>query len=170
MAAIGGRGGAGDRSGTATESRSVSDLQMPLDRAALSDLVHRYAADDARDRQLLRSSFADIVDIDFSDWDPQVRCRLSADVWTARLREGLGGFDVTHRASSNRLHTPRGDQAECVSYVRAGRTLAGYYENRMRRTDAGRRIERRRLPVTCPRGDYAAFARARRRYPEGLAR
>ena len=153
-----------------------TDIQSIIDRTSISDVVYRYAtAVDTRDWALYKSCFTDIVEIDFSSWNPDVKATLPSDQWAQMVKAGISGFETTQHTSSNHVHTIHGDRAICVSYMQADHflrtddgmkecTLGGYYTNELVRTDDGWKISRCTLTVTWSRGDYGIFELAATRY------
>jgi hypothetical protein len=151
-------------------------LALLLDRAEISDVVHRYAlAIDRLDADLFRSCFTEHVDIDFSSMGAGRHEAIAVDAWLEQVYAGMGGFDATHHVSSNHVHDLRGDQATCVSYLTAEHflfedagerslTLGGHYTNELVRMPAGWRICATTLSVTWHRGSLALFAESRERY------
>lgn len=151
-------------------------LQVLLDRAAISDVVHRYATGiDRRNWTLYRSCFADEAVFDFVSWSGGEPRRLKADDWVAGVQGSLSGFDATQHISSNHVHEIDGDRATCVSYMNAlhyivadgtrqMQAIGGYYTNVLRRIDGAWRIEACKLTVTWELGDRALFEIARARW------
>ena len=156
-----------------TRALTVEDL---LDRAAISDVVHRYATGiDRRDWALFRSIFADEVALDFSSWNGAAPSRMAADAWTAGVTASLSGFDATQHVSSNHVITLDGDAATCVSYMMALHYLledgqhqmqgiGGYYTNRLVRGPDGWKIQACTLTVTWEMGDRGLFQIAQARW------
>ena len=151
-------------------------LQDLADRAAISDVVHAYAAElDARDWAMLEGCLTDPVHIDYTTYDPSLDLEMPAAEWARRVREGLSGFDATHHMSANHRHELRGDEARCVSYMSAAHFLRegerqdvcflyGYYTNDLKRTASGWRIAKCALTITASHGDSTVFARAVERF------
>ncbi len=155
------------------------EVQLLADRAAISDVLHRYATGlDMRDWALYRSVFTDEVDIDFSSAGIPAG-RMKADDWVERLRVPFAGFDATQHLSANHVHDIRGDEATCTSYMRAEHfvinsegenyyTLGGYYTNRLVRTADGWKLCGVTLTVTWNRGNRNVMRLAERRGRERL--
>jgi 3-phenylpropionate/cinnamic acid dioxygenase small subunit len=151
---------------------TVEDL---IARAEIIDVAHAYATGiDRRDWRLYRSIFAEEVDLDFSTWGAEPG-RMSADAWTASVRQGLSGFTATQHVLSNHVITLQDDEATCVTYMQAlhylvseggsdMQTLGGFYTNRLRRTPAGWKIHGCTLTVTWMVGDRGLFTLARERW------
>ena len=149
-----------------------------LDRAAISDVVHRYArAIDLLDAELFRSCFTERVDIDFSSMGAGRHAGIAVGDWLEQVYAGMGGFDATHHVSSNHQHALRGDEATCVSYLvaehflfgardgeDASLTLGGFYTNELVRLATGWRIRATTLTITWHRGSLALFTQSRERY------
>jgi hypothetical protein len=94
-------------------------LQLLVDRAEISDVLHRYATGlNTRDWALYRSIFTDEVDMDLSSTGTPAR-RWKADDLVESARELFAGFDTTQHLSANHVHAIRGDEATCTSYMRA---------------------------------------------------
>ena len=156
-------------------------LQLLADRAAISDVLHRYATGlDMRDWALYRSIFTDEVDLDFSSIGIPP-ARIPADDWVERARVLFAGFDATQHLSANHVHDIRGDEATCTSYMRAEHfvitnegdnyyTMGGYYTNRLVRTAEGWKLSGVTLTVTWNRGNRHVLRLAARRGRERLGR
>jgi hypothetical protein len=153
-----------------------------IDRAEISDVVHRYArAIDLLDWELFRSCFTERVDIDFSSMGAGVQTGVRTEDWMEQVRAGMSGFDATHHLSANHSHWIEGDRATCESYLAAehfifhddpeGRdeslTLGGYYANELIRTPEGWKICASTLTVTWHRGNFALFEQSRQRFLRG---
>jgi hypothetical protein len=160
----------------------TSASEILLDRAGISDAVHRYArAIDLLDWKLFRSCFTERVDIDFSSMGAGIQTGVRTEDWMEQVRAGMSGFDATHHLSANHSHQIEGDRATCESYLAAehfifgdsaGRedaslTLGGYYTNELLRTPTGWKINASTLTVTWHRGDFALFEQSRQRYLRG---
>jgi hypothetical protein len=156
-----------------TRALTVDDL---LARAAISDVVHRYATGiDRRDWALFRSIFTDEVTLDFSSWNGAPPSRSSADDWTMGVKNSLSGFDATQHVSSNHVITLGGDTATCVSYMMAlhylledgqhqMQAIGGYYTNRLVRGPDGWKIHACTLTATWEKGDRGLFQIAQARW------
>lgn len=154
-------------------------LQLLTDRAAISDVLHRYATGlDTRDWTLYRSIFTDEVEMDFSSIG-MAAGRVKADDWVERARVLFAGFDATQHLSANHVHDIRGDEATCTSYMRAEHfvltsegenyyTMGGYYINRLVRTSYGWKLAAVTLTVTWNRGNRHVLRLAARRGRERL--
>jgi hypothetical protein len=139
-------------------------LQLLADRAAISDVVHRYAtALDTRDWDLYRSIFTDEIEMNYSSTGGQPE-RIKADDWVDRWRAQFAGFDATQHLSANHVYDIRGDEATCTSYMRAVHyltnnegenhyTIGGYYTNRLVRTPDGWKLCGVTLKVTWTSGN-----------------
>ncbi len=100
-------------------------LQNLVDRAAISDVVLRYAlALDLQDWLLMRSTLADRVTIDYSSFDPTINRDMPADEWVELLRVMAGSVPTQHM-STNHLHAIDGNQAVCRSNMQSARLLSG---------------------------------------------
>lgn len=126
------------------------------DRIAISECVINYArAIDLADWELLASLFTDPVHVDFSEAGMPAS-DLPRDAFVGFARQGLSGFDARQHLSPNHItefDEQDPDRAVCVSYMYAQHYLQnadggdfylmrGWYENRLRRTPDGWRIER----------------------------
>jgi hypothetical protein len=117
----------------------VSNLEQLLDRAAITDVVNRYATGlDRRDWQLLRSIFADEIDMEYTSVGIKAG-RYSADRWVRSSEVLFAGFGPTQHTLTNHAIELHGDTAHCVVYMRAEHfivddapaenrwTIGGYY-------------------------------------------
>jgi hypothetical protein len=124
------------------------------DRAQIGDVLIRYATGiDSKDWPLLRSCWADEVDVDYGDLgrftDPDALTDLMAQIH--------GGMGATYHRMSNfviAIDDADGDRATVRSYVHAVLMLApddadnwidviGHYDDEFVRTPGGWRIGRR---------------------------
>lgn len=154
-------------------------LQLLLDRAEISDVLHRYATGlDTHNWSLLRSIFLDEVDMDFSSVHLRPG-RYRADEWVENARQLFEGFDATQHLSANHVHDIRGDEATCTSYMRAEHfvinnegenyyTMGGYYINELVRTADGWKLRGMTLTVTWNRGNRYVLRTATKRGRERL--
>ena len=143
-------------------------LQQLADRAAIADVVNRYATGlDTRDWVLYRSVFT--AEFDNYTSNSETPEHLRADDWVERWRPVFEGYDATQHLISNHVFSISGDEATCVSYLRARHvilndgvadhyTIGGYYTNRFVRTDEGWKLCVRRLTVTWTEGDRGLTA------------
>ncbi|MFQ5697663.1 MAG: nuclear transport factor 2 family protein [Myxococcota bacterium] len=149
---------------------SEDALQALVDRAAISDVVVRYATGlDRRDWSAFRSVFTDEIEMDFESVGIPAG-RVSADAWVADARALFAGFDATQHQSSNHVFDLRGDEAICISSMQAEHfvgeerwTIGGYYTNELVRTAGGWKIHGLILTVTWQRGNREVPRLARRR-------
>ncbi|MEE2703495.1 MAG: nuclear transport factor 2 family protein [Myxococcota bacterium] len=134
-----------------------------LDRAEISDVLHRYATGlDRRNWELYRSIFTNEVDLDFESVGIPAGVR-KADAWVRSARALFAGFTATQHTSSNHVHEIRGDRARCVSNMQAEHfvgdgeedrwTIGGYYTNELVRTPSGWKLSKVTLNVTWQRGN-----------------
>ncbi len=154
-------------------------VQLLADRAAISDVLHRYATGlDMRDWTLLRSIFTDEIEMDYASIGMRAG-RMRADDWVESARVLFAGFDATQHLSANHVHDIRGDEATCTSYMRAEHfvlnsegenyyTMGGYYTNSLIRTAAGWKLRGVTLTVTWNRGNRHVLRLAARRGRERL--
>ena len=157
----------------ATRPRTLEDL---IDRAEISDVIHRYATGvDSRDWPLLRSIFADEVLFDTRSWTGGGPQFMRADDWVVQVADMLSGFDTTRHYLSNHVHRIEGDEATCVSNMIALHYLVegeardmhasfGYYTRRLKRGPDGWLIHAHQLIITSDMGERALHARARARW------
>lgn len=149
-------------------------LEILIDRAAIGDVVVRYAAAiDNRDWVLYASCFADHVQyaIPFFHFSPDTP--MTRDEVVAFTRAGLGAFDATQHLSTNHVITIDGDDASCVSAMVSRHvlenaeggnhyTVGGHYVNRLQRTAEGWKIYDCTLNITWAEGNRDIFEQARR--------
>ena len=153
---------------------TAEQLQLLIDRAEISDVVHRYATGlDTHDWPLLRSIFTDEIDVDMSSIGMRPG-RMKADDWVESARVLFAGFDATQHLSANHVHDIRGDEATCTSYMRAEHfvlnnegenyyTMGGYYVDELVRTPDGWKIRAVTLNVTWNRGNRHVLRLATKR-------
>jgi hypothetical protein len=153
-------------------------VQLLADRAAISDVLHRYATGlDTKNWALYQSVFADEIDMNYSSTDGFEH--FTADEWVERWRPMFTGFDVTQHISTNHTFDIRGDEATCVSYMRAIHvvannmgedhwTMGGYYTNELVRTGDGWKLRRVTLTTTWTQGNRQVMALALERGREIL--
>jgi hypothetical protein len=162
---------------------SDAELRMLLDRAEISDVVHRYATGlDTRDWALYRSIFLDEIEMDFESVGLSSGV-FAADKWVEDARTLFSVLDATQHVSSNHVHDIRGDEATCVSYMKAEHfvsdadsrpasdgatdpdrwTIGGYYTNELLRTPDGWKLRKVVLTVTWSRGDRRIITAALKR-------
>ena len=160
-----------------------TDLQVLLDRAAISDVVNAYATGlDRRDWKLFRSIFTDTIEMDFRSVGLRVGS-YDADEWVRDAARLFSGFSATQHTSTNHVHDVRGDEATCTSNMQAEHfvarepdsseladgadrwTIGGYYTNDFVRTAAGWKLTKVTLVVTWQTGNpdvsRIAFKRGR---------
>ena len=154
-------------------------LQGLADRAAISDVVHRYAtAIDTREWELLRTCFGDPVEADFTSFGVRQPFRGSADDWVAAVRSTIEGLDATQHLTANHVHEISGDRATCTAYIRARHvfaaadgesqyTIGGYYTWEMVRDSEGWRVEKYAINVTWKSGNRHILKQAARRIEKG---
>ena len=148
----------------------MSDLQLLLDRAAISDVVHAYATGlDRRDWGLLRSIFTQKIEMDFRSIGLRPDS-YDADDWVRDAAVLFAGFVATQHTSTNHVHDVRGDEATCTSNMQAEHfvarepddgltdgadrwTIGGYYTNELVRTADGWKLAKVTLNVTWQTGN-----------------
>ncbi len=145
-------------------------LQLLLDRAEISDVVHAYATGlDRRDWALYRSIFRDEIEMDFRSVGIRAGT-FRAEDWVRDAQRLFAGFSATQHTSTNHVHDVRGDEATCTSNMQAEHfvarepgdgledgadrwTIGGYYTNELVRTPEGWKLTRVTLTVTWTRGN-----------------
>ena len=148
------------------------NLQWLIDRADITDTVHKYATGiDLHDWTTYRSIFADEVEFDFSSFEGQPATTMKADDWVAQVRSVLSGFDATQHVLTNHVIDIDGDRARTVVYMKAEHFLAndrgdnsialgGYYTHELTRQPNGWKITKCKLTVTWNRGNRHLFQMA----------
>jgi len=159
-----------------------NQLQILLDRAAISDVQLRYATGiDMRDWPLYRSCFTDEIDTDFSSAVGAPAQPMKADDWVEFARRTIDGMKATQHMITNHVITLHGDEADCVAYVQArhhlpnesggsNQVMYGFYTNRFVRTPGGWKIRACKLTITWNEGNMHIFELARRRLDEAEGR
>jgi len=150
----------------------AANVRYLLDRAAISDLLFRYASSlDTRDWERLATCFTPEATSDYGE-GARHGSREHLIRW---VRRALSGFDVTHHMSANHEIAIEGDTARSRSYLNVVHTLRadggpqtitlrGHYTKDCVRTADGWRINHIRLETTWREGDMGLFARARDRW------
>ena len=141
-------------------------VQLLADRAAISDVLYRYATGlDTKNWELYRSVFTDEIDMHYSSTDGYEH--FTADEWVERWRPMFTGFDATQHISMNHTFDIRGDEATCISYMRARHvvgddhwTMGGYYTNELVRTAEGWKLRRVMLTTTWTDGNRTVMEQA----------
>lgn len=141
------------------------NVQVLKDRAALSDILHNYAAGvDLRDWKLFRSCFTDDLEADFTGVLPGNVCH-GADKWVAAAQRLIEPLAATQHIITNHVHVIDGDTAKSRSYLQAQHMLlnpdgserhyllGGYYQYAMVRTGEGWKISKYSLTKTWSSGD-----------------
>ena len=146
---------------------SDPNLQLLLDRAAISDVVYGYATGlDRRDWVLYRSIFTDTIEMDFRSVGMRAGT-YQADDWVRDAKRLFAGFTATQHTSTNHVHDVRGEEATCTSNMQAEHfvaddgldgaenrwTIGGYYTNELVRTAAGWKLAKVTLTVTWQTGN-----------------
>ena len=81
---------------------SESDLLLLTDRAAISDVVIRYARSlDMQDWEMCRSCFSDDIEQDYSDFRGEPPSTIGADAFVALRREALTGIKTQHLSTNH---------------------------------------------------------------------
>jgi hypothetical protein len=145
-------------------------LQRLVDRAAIIDVVCAFAvALDTRNWELLRSTLADPIEVDYPD---SVGVgTFAADDLVATAQKFFGRLDATLHISANHQVVLDGDRASCVSTLFASHYLAstseppvqrqvGYYTNHLERQDEQWRILRTEQHEGWTEGNPEVFAHA----------
>jgi 3-phenylpropionate/cinnamic acid dioxygenase small subunit len=135
-----------------------SQMQLLLDRTAISDVITKYAvAVDSRDGVALLSCFVDEIEVDADSW--------KADEWVQSLIKNVSGYKSTQHIISNHVMDIAGDEASCKCYVQAVhylptdrgdafRVMGGVYDYQLVRTNDGWKICAYRLTLTWSRGNW----------------
>lgn len=114
------------------------NLQLLLDRAAISDVVHAYATGlDRRDWTLFRSIFLDAIEMDFRSVGLRVG-RYDAGEWVRDAARLFAGFAATQHTSTNHVHDVRGDEATCTSNMQAEHFVEAERDSRNRNRNRNR--------------------------------
>ncbi|MCS5634872.1 MAG: nuclear transport factor 2 family protein [Myxococcota bacterium] len=150
----------------------AEDLQLLVDKQAISEVLYNYAAGcDRRDWALFRACFCDPVEIDLSTWNGNPPALVPIDDWVAGVCAGLSGFDATHHLSGNHRVEVDGDRAHATSNIQASHVLGservvlgGWYDTRLLRQEGRWRIARSQLNVTWREGNEELFAQAAARH------
>jgi 3-phenylpropionate/cinnamic acid dioxygenase small subunit len=139
-------------------------LRMLLDERAIVAVAHRYCrALDTKDWDALREVFVPDATGDLGG----SATRVGVDDIIDRIRRALGRLDVSQHLVGNHEVSVDGDTATHRCYLQAQHVrkdavggpnyiVAGRYEDRFVRTDAGWRIEYRRLAVMWTDGNVGA--------------
>jgi len=145
-------------------------LQRLVDRAAIIDVVCGFAvALDTRNWELLRSTLADPIEVDYPD-SVGVRTFAAKDL-VATAQKFFGALDATLHISANHQVDLDDDHASCVSTLFASHYLAsaseprvqrqvGYYTNHLERQDGQWRILRTEQHQGWVEGNPEVFAHA----------
>ncbi|MDP6345382.1 MAG: nuclear transport factor 2 family protein [Alphaproteobacteria bacterium] len=151
-----------------------ANVQLLLDRADISAVIHRYAAAiDRRDWDLLASCFAEDLEADFRSFGGREVVK-GRDKWLGMVRGTIEGLDATQHLTANHAHQVDGDRATLIAYIQAVHyldgargegeyTVGGYYDCDLVRSDEGWRIRRYSLNVTWHRGNRDILRQAQRR-------
>ena len=139
------------------------------DRLAITDILYQYATGlDGRDWDLLKECFTEDGVADFLEFGG---VNEGQDAIVELCSGVLSGLDSSQHLVGNPRVTLDGDQATAVCYFQAQHFLAspaggnaylvgGRYEDRLRRTPAGWRIEHRTLYCTWQDGNAGVFTEA----------
>lgn len=148
------------------------------DKADIQDLILNYAwGIDTRNWALLRSIFADEIEMDFSSFNGTPASRIAADDWVAACRALLPGFDATQHLLTNFMIEVEGDTATAVVYMQAehfianslgdnSHTLGGYYRHKLARDTDGWKIHATTLTILWSRGNRQVYELAAERAAE----
>ena len=149
-----------------------ADLQLLLDKQAISEVLFNYAAGcDRRDWNLFRECFCEEVEIDLSSWSGSPPSVMPLQQWVEGVRTGLSGFDATQHLSGNHRIEVDGTAAHATSNIQASHmlggqrvTLGGWYDTHLVSNGGAWRIARSQLNITWREGDEGLFAQARARH------
>lgn len=141
-----------------------SDLLLLTDRAAISDVVIRYARSlDEQDWEMCRACFCVDIEQDYSDFRGEPPSTIKADAFVALRREALTGLKTQH-LSTNHAVSVEGDSAICISamvifrYRSDGTSHSefdthGYYTHALVRTPEGWKINKVKQTVLWSKGN-----------------
>ena len=120
---------------------------------AITQKLYEYALGvDTRDWELYRSIFCDEITADFRSYDRATHGTFAADDWVAALKTQFTGLQATQHVMTNPIVDIQGDTARCRMYMQAEHFLqnnsgspdfaiGGYYDDRLKRSEAGWLIE-----------------------------
>lgn len=143
---------------------SETTVELLVDRAEISDVMHRYCrAVDSRDWDLLTSCFTEDLTADFRSFAGR-EAVSGRDTWVAAVRSTVGGLDATQHMTANHLHDLGGDTAGLRADLQAVHvlqndlgdaeyTVGGYYTCDFVRRSDGWKIRHYALTVTWQRGN-----------------
>jgi SnoaL-like protein len=142
-------------------------VQVLVDRACISDVIHNYAAGvDLKDWGLFRSCFTDDLEADFSSVLP-TGVHHGADSWVDLIRNVLKDVDQTQHIITNHSHEINGNASRSRSYLQAQHVcfskdggeqhfkVGGFYDYDFVRTARGWRIKRYALHTNWAAGNPA---------------
>jgi 3-phenylpropionate/cinnamic acid dioxygenase small subunit len=149
----------------------AAQLQWLVDRAALSDLLHSFAASlDTRDWQAYAANYADDGVVELPDpLRPGEWIVLHKAEMTEKVGASLGRYRATHHISSNHQLRIEGDRASSRSYLQAVHvqgtmqqhwSAGGWYDCEYLRTPAGWKFTRVRLTAVWIDGQPGAISPA----------
>lgn len=142
----------------------MDSLQHLIDRAEISDVLHRYAkAIDTKDWALLATCFTEDLEADFRSFAGK-EVVSGRGRWVEAIRSTIQGMDATQHLTGNHSHQVRGDEASLTAYIQAVHwlrndrgdteyTVGGYYDCELVRSPEGWRIRKYRLTVIWARGN-----------------
>lgn len=145
------------------------------DRLAITDVLYQYATGlDSRDWDVLRDCFTDDAICDYLEFGG---VNEGKDAIVALCSGVLTGLDASQHLIGNPRVVLAGDHATAACYFQAQHFLAGpaggntylvggRYEDRLRRTDDGWRIEHRTLYCSWQDGNAGVFTEAAARLAE----
>ena len=96
-------------------------LQVLFDRTQIGEVIHRYPVSiDSRDWKLFRSIFTDEIQVYLGPPTDKVKLRVvSADKFTEQVTGVISRFAVTQHFLTEYHIEVNGNDAVCVSYMRA---------------------------------------------------
>jgi hypothetical protein len=139
-------------------------VQLLLDRAEMSGVLHRYAkAIDTKDWKLLATCFTEDLEADFRSFAGREIGR-GRDNWVESIQSTIEGMQATQHLTANHTHEIDGDAGKLTAYVQAAHwlpnkrgdaeyTVGGYYDCDMVKTGGEWRIRKYKLTVTWHRGN-----------------
>lgn len=129
-----------------------NDIRELLDRAKIIETVNSYGMSvDTRNFDWFRSLFTDTVEVDYTAMLGGKPYTVAADELTKKWKALLTSFESTQHIIANHVVNIEGDMAMTRAHFQAHHilinrkggtswTVAGYYIHKLKRTDAGWRI------------------------------
>jgi hypothetical protein len=132
---------------------SRTSVPSAIDHEAIVDVMSRYARGiDRRDVAVYRSCFTDVIDLDMAG---RRQDGIPADAWVEQAFDLVSHYETTQHLISNHVVEIDRDTAVCRAQLQAQHwrpdgawLVGGRYEDRLRHTADGWRIERLSLAIT----------------------